>query len=354
MINKDNIFLYGGIGLKRLSDADIGRAGRSHQTHIGLLGNTVTLEKNEFYTKLVYENIYYHGISTIDFITNPDGSTRSPKLRTGENYDESTYKKIKELCIKDKEYHILYVQTAIDEIHFVLFYTNSNLHTRLVEILEYNTVTTKNPWKKFENWSEVQKQAIRKLLYALIKVPEKDHEKEIEDIILSGGTSVPRTIKEEDFEKIRASCQETGRKGEELLNNYLINQRNSQNIKDFIWLNENHESYKPFDFEITNIAGTINYVDAKTTKHSFEQPFYMSLQEIEFSSHNPYSIYRLYNIENSPKCSKTDKISTLGTDFWENYTSFKNMISSKDYSIGQINIKFKPESPVLEFDEVSL
>ena len=139
MINKEYIFSYGGIGLKKLTDADLGTSKLTNQTHVGLQRYALTLEREEFYTKLVYENSYFHAISTINLITRKNGKEDAPKLRKGDDSNPSTCQKIREICSNLYiDYHIVYVQTAIDEVHFVLFHTDSDLFNKLVKILGYN------------------------------------------------------------------------------------------------------------------------------------------------------------------------------------------------------------------------
>ena len=80
------------IGYKELSDADLGRAEKSHQTHIGLFDDVLTFLSNSAIIKdamVIYNNKADILPLHFDRIQNPDGSFRSPKIRAGVNTDES-------------------------------------------------------------------------------------------------------------------------------------------------------------------------------------------------------------------------------------------------------------------------
>ena len=80
------------IGYKELSDADLGRAEKSHQTHIGLFDDVLTFLSNSAIIKdamIIYNNKAEILPLHFDRIQNPDGSFRSPKIRAGVNSDES-------------------------------------------------------------------------------------------------------------------------------------------------------------------------------------------------------------------------------------------------------------------------
>lgn len=76
------------IGYKKLSEADLGTGTSSNQTHIGLFGDTLEFVNEAHKTasaKLIYQNTAKELVCLLDFIENPDGSFRSPKIRKGDN-----------------------------------------------------------------------------------------------------------------------------------------------------------------------------------------------------------------------------------------------------------------------------
>ena len=80
------------IGYKELSDADLGRAERSNQTHIGLFDDVLTFLPNSSTVKdamVIYNNKAEILPLHFDRIQNSDGSYRSPKIRAGARNGES-------------------------------------------------------------------------------------------------------------------------------------------------------------------------------------------------------------------------------------------------------------------------
>ena len=80
------------IGYKELSDADLGRAQKSKQTHIGLFDDVLTFLPNS--TTLRDAMVIYNGRAEVlplhfDRIQNPDGTYRSPKIRAGAHAEMS-------------------------------------------------------------------------------------------------------------------------------------------------------------------------------------------------------------------------------------------------------------------------
>ena len=74
------------IGYKEMTNPDLGRKNTSHQTHIGLFDDVLTFLPNniEINDCMVIYNESVELLSLdFDRIENPDGSFRSPKIRSG-------------------------------------------------------------------------------------------------------------------------------------------------------------------------------------------------------------------------------------------------------------------------------
>ena len=81
------------IGIKKLSFADLGFSNKSNQTHIGLFENTLTCIEYLHLIDICYlvtEKETKKLLCLLDYIENPDGTFRSPKIRKGAN-DELIY-----------------------------------------------------------------------------------------------------------------------------------------------------------------------------------------------------------------------------------------------------------------------
>lgn len=355
MIEESDIILHSGIGLKKLSFADLGN-GQGNQTHIGLFYGTISDHEEEYecFTKLIYKDNYHQGISYIDFIT--DGKTkkmRSPRLKAGWDDTDSTLKKIRSLCIENVEYHILYIQCSLDELHIILFEKESNIFKELDEILGYSSSSIK-PWKSYSKWEDNEINAVKNIFLNAVEPREFEYRKYIEQLCLSGTSAIPKSVRIVDYEKIKESCQNNGRLGEEGLNEYLIKEKNSGNISSFIWLNEHYESYKPYDFEVTQNNYSKTYLDAKSTTYEFENPFYLSKSELKFSISNPYHIYRLYDLKNSPRCKYTVDISKLSAEIFISYKKFTEELNYQDCVISDMSLKINPISQKLKFYDISI
>ena len=98
-----NMDTRGLLGFKELSFADLG-TGNSHQTHIGLYGRVLdTIGNNAIIPSsiLIFGNTYHTLDCYFDRIQNPDGSFRSPKIRSGQS--DSIVRKIREYAIRYSE-----------------------------------------------------------------------------------------------------------------------------------------------------------------------------------------------------------------------------------------------------------
>ena len=122
------------IGYKKLSDADLG-LGTSHQTHIGLFDDTLEFLTDYHRTassKLIFNNTTKELICLIDFINNPDGSHRSPKIRKGETSElfigdiktNSIVGEIRNIVANDQssqDWYLLWFGLKNEELVFYLF-----------------------------------------------------------------------------------------------------------------------------------------------------------------------------------------------------------------------------------------
>jgi hypothetical protein len=129
------------IGIKKLSQADLGVSVTSHQTHIGLFENTLSciddLHLIDF-CYLVTEKETKKLLCLLDYIENPDGTFRSPKIRKGANEEltfegedlNSVVREIRKLVGKtggDKEWYLLWFATNNQHLVFFLFEFRSEL-----------------------------------------------------------------------------------------------------------------------------------------------------------------------------------------------------------------------------------
>lgn len=133
------------IGIKKLSEADLGLSNNSHQTHIGLFENTLTCINDLHlidFCYLVTEKENKKLLCLLDYIENPDGTFRSPKIRKG-NSDELTYegqelnslvREIRSIIkgtVGNSDWYLLWFATDNQLLVFVIFEFRSGLFNLL-------------------------------------------------------------------------------------------------------------------------------------------------------------------------------------------------------------------------------
>ena len=128
------------IGLKKLTDADLG-IGTSHQTHIGLFGETFNFiddNHESISSQLIYSNNSYEVLAFFDYIKNPDGTYRSPKIRKGSERElivdgveiNSVVRELRDVIYKTdtrKNWYLIWYVNEDEHLVFVLFEFRSKL-----------------------------------------------------------------------------------------------------------------------------------------------------------------------------------------------------------------------------------
>lgn len=129
------------IGLKKLSLADTGLSEKSNQTHIGLFENTLHCIDNLHlidYCSLVYNGSTKRILCLLDYIENPDGSFRSPKIRKGAEYElivegvksNSIVRELRDIIettAPEKDWYLLWFVSEEEHLVFVLFEFRSEI-----------------------------------------------------------------------------------------------------------------------------------------------------------------------------------------------------------------------------------
>lgn len=133
------------IGIKKLSEADLGLSNNSHQTHIGLFENSLTCIDELHLIDLCYlvtEKVNKKLLCLLDYIENPDGTFRSPKIRKGAKEElifnghemNSVVREIRKI-VSEKEgvnnWYLLWFATDNQYLVFVLFEFRSKLFDSL-------------------------------------------------------------------------------------------------------------------------------------------------------------------------------------------------------------------------------
>ena len=295
------------IAYKHLTDADLGRALRSNQTHIGLFGDVFTYLPNNFEVEdcmIIYDNSVEFLTLNFDRIQNPDGTFRSPKIRKGEKNEVSVATFIRD---KAKEFddnirwYLFWFGLKGGQPVFFLFNETSETYKELTLLGIELRAGIKN------RITEQSPQFISLLRYLENIVNETGSEiaEELE-VIAQTSIATPKKYREYDIDNARAIFAKIGKEGELLIERYFARLKESNEIINYKWLNQDKESGLPYDFYFETLTGEIIYLDVKTTNYKFAQKMIFSSQEIKFatSTDNKYYIYRVYINENGERCVK--------------------------------------------------
>ena len=101
------------------------------------------------------------------------------------------------------------------------------------------------------------------------------------EVVAQTGRGV-HEYKPKDIEKANKYFCQTGRAGEELINEYFDKECAAGHIKSYLWMNASRESGLPFDFIVSSDSSAALHVDVKSTQFDCNQPIVFSDGEIRF------------------------------------------------------------------------
>lgn len=345
----------GKISFKRLTDADLNRSPKSHQTHIGLSNNSLTFmpdNKKEYNAMLIYKS--YCDILSCDIakILRADGKRDAPKISTTFN-EENVVKKIRTFAKEtvSKSFFLLWFGLDSSTPVFWLIEEDSydfkaldivcdftNLPTRKIVILD----SSDDGFRSVLDYAKLRMESVTVNL-------QKDLELSVEV-----ETENPK-FKDSDVKKARSYIQTIGRQGEEMVNAYLERQKQKKEVENFEWMNKSSEQGKPFDFFIRYASGKEQWIDVKTTEHEFGQAIIVSKNEIRFITEKErlqYAVFRVYSkkeLEAKLKicydCLKYVKKLSRDIDYMTQ--------SMSDYKAAIVNYKIAFEPGDISFKSIS-
>jgi hypothetical protein len=349
------------IGYKKLSDADLG-TGTSHQTHIGLFDDTLEFVNEAHKTasaKLIYQNTAKELVCLLDFIENPDGSFRSPKIRKGDNAElevdgvrtNSIVREIREIVTTtnpNENWYLLWFVLQNTELVFYLFRQNSK---------EYNDILALIP--NFGNRGRIENtdnNFIPVLKHLEITTENSSIEFLQELELIAQTDEVPiKLIKPRyfDIEKAKNNFAITGKKGEELIAIYLDKLKFEKQISSYKWINQTKETGYPYDFEINTNGGDLIYTDVKTTSYTFEQSMIFSKNEMYFIKQSEnYHVYRVFDLkEENPSLRICENISTLSNTLVSNISTFESEIYKSETKLNSLKLAIEPTNKLLNFND---
>ena len=339
------------IGYKKLSNSDLGTS-TGNTTHIGLFENTLEFASSHHQissSQLIYNNEIRETQTFLNYIENPDGTFRSPKIRSSDIGRNSTVRTIREITAINQNinWYLLWFGLENEDLTFLLIEENSSDYLFISNL--FGDLTRGNIQQDNPNFN-----AILELLNNKVNNLNFNYLQELELFSQTNEDSVIKKINPKRYDIIKAQklFQKIGRVGEELVNIYLEKEKSNNHIKNFTWVNKSTESGFPFDFEITNNDKSIIYSDAKSTSYKFEQKIIFSSQELKFIHHNPnYYIHRVFDLNTSPKLKICNNIETISHSFVKNLNEFNAKIELDYLKNNGMKISLKPTHPLLNFEQ---
>ena len=344
------------IGFKKLSAADLGLGESSHQTHIGLYENMLDFLDDADTTTgmLIYGN--YCEILNCDFnrIKNPDGTFRSPKIRKGTTGTNTIVKQIRIFAAANpnRNYYLLWFGLDSKELLFWLIDDTSN---DFVQISSYLPQIN-----KVYDASQLNLATLISFIEAKINTVSIGMQQDLEIIAQTGSSISKRKFKFVDIEKAQRIFKQTGRKGEELINDYLSRLRCQNLINSFTWENKDRESGKPFDFTVNPGRTDEQYIDVKSTLYNFEQPLIFSNGEIHFIqsvADDKYSVFRVYNmVDLQYKLRICNRCLQYMKALDETMINFQNDLVTFEARLQEMKVAVKPNNVIFTniLDAISL
>lgn len=325
------------LGYKKLSKSDLG-LGESHQTHIGLYEDVFTFLGDTDVVRsalLVYDKYCEILDCSFDRIHNPNDSYRSPKIRIGQDPNNSVVAKIREFAKQspDSNWYLLWSGLESNKLTFWLIKEDSVDFNLISKILpKVNHVYS----EKDSCYSEAINVFEQKVNHVSTGV-----EKEIEVASQIGDSK--NWFSKSDVERAEKRFKEIGKKGEILVDEFLAKQKSKGIISSYVWENKSKESGLPFDFIINDRS----FVDVKSTTFNFEQYLYFSNQEVDFADeHNDsYSVYRVYNMSETQALMK---VCSHGNPYFSsmhaNIAQFKNEVTKQKAMLQTLKLGILPET----------
>jgi hypothetical protein len=325
------------IGFKKLTSADLGISKTSHQSHIGLYEGILEFldDSDEVRSAmLIYENYCNVLDCSFDRIENPDGSFRSPKIRIGQDTNNSVVSKIREFAKTNPndDWYLAWMGLESKELVFWLIKNNSSDYTIAREFFSNDNMVLNDDSPTFNTAKDY---LLKRINFLSINV-----QKDIEVSSLMGDAR--NKYRKIDLENAERQYAQIGKDGEALVAQYLDKEKTAKRITSFEWKNKSSESGLPYDFIIDNAL----FVDVKSTKFDFEQFLFYSNQEIDFAASQDkttYAVYRVYDMRvEQKKLVICNNCQAYMKSVQQPIVEFKNTIRTQQALMQSIKLGLKP------------
>lgn len=183
----------------------------------------------------------------------------------------------------------------------------------------------------------------------------------IEDVALGGNEGASRllrgpsrrVISKDQLNRAKRNADDTGRRGEELVNSWFEALANNGEIKSHQWTADIN-AISPFDFEYTDQSGNKILLDVKSTGGDFERTIHISLNEL-LQMADPsirYDLYRIYDLnESSAKLRIAEDIGNFAREVITALGTLPNGVIADGVSVKPTTLNFGNQI-IVEFPDL--
>lgn len=104
-----------------------------------------------------------------------------------------------------------------------------------------------------------------------------------------------RRMSAEALARARLVAEEAGRNGEVLVDIWLRREVREARLAEAVWVSERN-AINPWDFEVTELSGTMVRIEVKSTTGPFERDLHISQSEVRFAAHNGSARTELWRV----------------------------------------------------------
>lgn len=345
--------------VKRLSDADLKRSPKSNQTHIGLSNNSLTYiqdNKKEYSAMLIYGSYCDILKCEVGRIQRKNGTFDAPNVKSFGKDTASVVRRIREFALDapNSDFYLLWFGLDIETPVFWLIREDTPDFMALNQISSIKTL--KN--REVKTISDTDICFIPLLTYVQDRLERVSADLQ-RQLVIAAEVDDGTKFKDSALKKAKVYIKEIGRKGENLVNEFLELQKQEGAIADFIWKNKSREQSLPYDFWIKYSNGKQVWMDVKATEKEFEQPVVISKNELNFIAEKTgaeYSIYRVYSMVETfallkicSHCLKyvkkmqrdVDYITSSMSDYQAKMINYKIAFNPGDHCFGSISNEYR-------------
>lgn len=352
----------GKIGFKQLTDADLRRT-TGNTTHIGLFNDILTFLPDDNYedeAMFLYNKSSESLLFSFDRINRKTGRIDAPKVKTGGKNVISVVTAIKDIAnnpIDNKRWFLIWFGLANEKVVTFLFNNSSEEFNDLSRLIDLS----KDMVKGRINSGEPNFAALLEYLEKYVNQNNIQYLSELEIISQTNDFhNSERHYKPFDILRANEIFDQIGKKGEEIIANYLEYQKSKNLIFNYTWYNKSMETGLPYDFSVQRKDQNVIFVDVKSTNFKFEQSLIFSSQEIKFiTEKSNYHIYRVYDLleetADYPKLRICKDTKNLANSAYPHILQLSNSLNQQHISLQTAKITVQPTNEILSFEkEISL